>query len=212
MGALPPADVRRTLKTPADYVRVLESRAPASPPGAEYQYSNYGYILLAAIVERASGMTLQDYLQRRVFGPAGMIATSIGAPPGPQAGRAPGYRQQAGQWVRASADDVRTSGEPFSTAADLLRFARALDSGRLISKQLLDRARTPPPNGRYGYGLLIADHGPFTSYGHSGTGGGVNADVRIVPRGGYVVIGLSNFEQPAAGRMVDFFLNRMPAM
>jgi hypothetical protein len=49
------------------------------------------------------------------------------------------------------------------------------------------------------------------SFGHGGISAGVNADLRIVPRLGYVVIGLSNFDYPAASRLVNFFLNRMPA-
>ncbi len=70
---------------------------------------------------------------------------------------------------------------------------------------------SPPAGSLYGYGLILMEHGAIESYGHGGSGTGMNADVRIVPRLGYVVIGLSNFEPPAASRLVDFFLNRIPA-
>ena len=46
-----------------------------SPPGARYRYSNVGYSLLAAIVERASGMRYEAFLARHLFTPAGMTQT-----------------------------------------------------------------------------------------------------------------------------------------
>jgi D-alanyl-D-alanine carboxypeptidase len=210
-GGVPAAEVRKTLRTPGDYVRVLGPRAPLYEPGTEYQYSNYGYVLLSALVERASGLPFDEYARRRIFEPAGMRVTTVGVPRQPQLGRALGYSKQKGQWVRASSDDVSRSNEPFSTARDLLLFARSLDSGKLISKAMLAEATSTHAGRRYGYGLIMMEHGPIESFGHGGSGAGVNADVRIVPRRGYVVIGLSNFEQPAASRLVDFFLNRMPA-
>jgi D-alanyl-D-alanine carboxypeptidase len=51
-GGLPPDDVRKILRTPDDYVRVLGGRPPVFAAGTTYQYSNYGYILLAAVIER----------------------------------------------------------------------------------------------------------------------------------------------------------------
>jgi CubicO group peptidase (beta-lactamase class C family) len=137
-GGLPAPEVRKTLRTPQDYIRVLGARAPAYEPGTEYQYSNYGYILLAELVERVSGMPFGEYLKRRIFEPAGMRFSSIGVPTQPETGFALGYSRQKGQLMRAPMTD-----EPFpvfSTARDLLLFARSLDSGRLISKAMLTEA------------------------------------------------------------------------
>jgi hypothetical protein len=107
-----------------------------------------------------------------------MRSTSIGVPSQPQLDRALEYTRQKGQWVRAS------SNEPFpahSTARDLLLFARSLESGKLISKALLTEATSPPAGQRYGYGLIMMEHGPIASFGHGGSSAGVNVDVRIVP-------------------------------
>ena len=46
---------RLTLKTHADYVAMFGARAPLHEPGAEFRYSNYGMVLLGAIIERVSG-------------------------------------------------------------------------------------------------------------------------------------------------------------
>ncbi len=207
-GGLPPDDVRKTLRTPDDYVRALSGRAPLFEPGTAYQYSNYGYILLADLIERTSRMSLQEYLQRRIFDPAGMRSTSIGTFGQHPPDAALPYSIRSSQMTQV------LSNEPFpvySTARDLLRFARLLESGRLISKALLAEATSAAGGRQYGYGLILEEHGPIKSFGHGGSSAGVNADVQIVSRLGYVVIGLSNRDLPAASRLVDFFLNRMPA-
>ncbi len=46
-------------------------------PGTKYQYSNAGYMLLAAIVEVASGRAFQEYLKKNIFEPAGMQNTGL---------------------------------------------------------------------------------------------------------------------------------------
>ena len=46
-------------------------------PGERWEYSDTGYVLLATIAERASGMSFQDFMQDRVFGPVGMTDTSV---------------------------------------------------------------------------------------------------------------------------------------
>jgi CubicO group peptidase (beta-lactamase class C family) len=56
---------------------IVRQRAPNFEPGSEYLYSNSGYLLLANIVRRASGMSLREFLQARVFEPLGMTRTSI---------------------------------------------------------------------------------------------------------------------------------------
>jgi D-alanyl-D-alanine carboxypeptidase len=153
-------------------------------------------------------MSFEEYVQERIFTPTGMRFTNVGAPSKPEPDHALGYSSQKGRLVQVS------SGEPFpafSTVRDLLLFARALDSGKLISKAMLKEATTPPAGQRYGYGLMLMENGPIDSFGHGGLSAGVNAEVRIVPRLGYVVVGLSNFDHPAASRLIDFFLNRMPA-
>ena len=102
------------------------------------------------------------------------------------------------------------AGGGYSTAGDLLRFAQALESGKLISKASL-AAATTPYKGDYGYGFGIVGEGPLRSYGHSGGAPGMNGSLRIYPQLGYVVICLSNLDPPAATRLVDFFTLRMPA-
>src|SRR5262249_4877280 len=64
--------------TAKDAAALLAERArPAFPPGSKYQYSNSGYMLLAQVVERASGVRFADYLAANVFRPARMSSSLL---------------------------------------------------------------------------------------------------------------------------------------
>ena len=66
---------RLQLREHADYVKLYGSRAPNFPPGSRFEYSNYGFVLLGAIIEAVSGESYYDYVREHVFGPAGMTST-----------------------------------------------------------------------------------------------------------------------------------------
>jgi CubicO group peptidase (beta-lactamase class C family) len=63
---------RTKVRTIADLVRLNGSRSPDFPPGSKDDYSNYGFILLGAVIEKVTGNTYQDYVADHVFKPAGM--------------------------------------------------------------------------------------------------------------------------------------------
>ena len=101
------------------------------------------------------------------------------------------------------------AGGGYSTVGDLLRFAQALDSGRLISEATLAEA-TRPHQQQYGYGFGVQGQGRLGSYGHGGGAPGMNGELRVFPELGYVVVSLSNLDPPAASELVEFFMLRMP--
>lgn len=116
-------------------------------------------------------------------------------------------------WV-SNADALPWSGTAagggYSTVGDLFRFAQALESGKLISKMMLADA-TRSQVQQYGYGFGVQGEGRLRSYGHAGGAPGMNGDLRVFPQLGFVLVGLSNLDPPAASRLVDFFALRMPA-
>ena len=148
---------RLTLKTHADYVAMFGDRAPLHEPGAEFRYSNYGMVLLGAIIERVSGMSYFDYVRTKVYEPAGM--TSTGSLPESEnvPHRSTGYMRRNDAWV-PNTDTLPWSGTSagggYSTVGDFFRFAEALQSGKLISKASLranDHARVGPVRVRDGH-------------------------------------------------------------
>lgn len=203
---------RLSLKTHHDYIRLYGARGPTHPPGQAHEYSNYGYVLLGAIIERASGLSYEDYVARHVFAPAGMHDTGALPEDVDVPGRARAYTHKDGAWVDAAATlpyRGTAAGGGYSTAADLLKFARALRAGTLLSPaSLAEATRRQTP--WYGYGFMVGQRHGVAGFGHGGGAEGMNASLGIFPAQDTVVIGLANLDPPAAERLVDYYTARMP--
>jgi CubicO group peptidase (beta-lactamase class C family) len=202
---------RLTLREHGDYVELFGSRGPAFEPGSRFEYSNYGFVLLGAVIEAVTGQSYYGYVRTNVFQPAGMTSTDSLPESEPVPDRAVGYMRSGDHWV-PNTDTLpwrgTAAGGGYSTVGDLMRFAQALGSGTLISPAMLAEA-THPQAEQYGYGFGTGDN-PVPFYGHGGGAPGMNGDLRIYPELGYVVIALSNLDPPAASRLMDFFTLRMP--
>ncbi|HEX7180348.1 MAG TPA: serine hydrolase domain-containing protein [Thermoanaerobaculia bacterium] len=204
---------RLTLREHGDYVKLYGSRGLTHEPGAEQRYSNYGFVLLGALIEKVSGMSYYDYVRSKIFQPAGMTSTDSLPETEKVPNRAVGY-MRSGAARAANTDTLpwrgTSAGGGYSTVGDLFRFAQALESGKLISKTMLAEATRAQVEG-YGYGFGVDGEGPLRGYGHGGGAPGMNGDLRVYPQLGYVLVGLSNLDPPAASRLTDFFAQRMPA-
>jgi CubicO group peptidase (beta-lactamase class C family) len=205
---------RLSLKTHDDYVRLYGARGPEHPPGEAYRYSNYGFVLLGAIIEHVSGQSYYDYVDQHVFAPAGMRDSGSLPEDAVVPGRARAYTRAGddASWTDA-ADTLpyrgTAAGGGYSTAGDLLKFARALQSGKLLSPELLAEA-TRRQSPWYGYGFSVAEEQGIPVYGHGGGAQGMNAELRIFPTLGEVVIGLGNVDPQAVSRLVEYYQVRMP--
>jgi CubicO group peptidase (beta-lactamase class C family) len=203
---------RLTLREHADYLKLYGARGLTHEPGAEHRYSNYGFVLLGALIEKVSGASYYDHVRAKVFQPAGMTATDSLPETEKVQQRAVGYMKRDRAWT-PNTDTLpwrgTAAGGGYSTVGDLHRFARALESGKLISKAMLGEA-TKPQMQQYGYGFGIRGEGASRNYGHGGGAPGMNGDLRVYPELGYVLVALSNLDPPAASRVVEFFALRMP--
>ena len=206
---------RLQLREHRDYLKLYGSRGLTQEPGARFEYSNYGFVLLGALIEQVSGMSYYDYVDEHVFRPAGMTSTGSLPESTHVPDRAVGYMRASrtgGAWM-PNTDTLpwrgTAAGGGYSTVGDLLRFAQALRAGRLISKATLAEA-TRPHQQQYGYGFGVQGEGRLRSYGHGGGAPGMNGELRVFPRLGYVVVSLSNLDPPAASELVEFFTLRMP--
>jgi D-alanyl-D-alanine carboxypeptidase len=204
---------RLTLRAHGDYLKLYGARGLTHEPGAEHRYSNYGFVLLGALIEKVSGMPYYDYVRTKVFQPAGMTLTDSLPETEKVAKRATGYMKDGSSWT-PNTDTLpwrgTAAGGGYSTVGDLLRFAQALESGKLISKTMLAEATKDQADG-YGYGFGIDGEGELKSYGHNGGAPGMNGDLRVFPQLGVVIVSLANLDPPAASRLADYYALRMPA-
>lgn len=200
------------LRAPADFVRLFGEREPAFPPGSRWGYSNFGFILLGAVVEQISGMPWSAYLERHVLQPAGMTRTSPLASEEDTARPCTGAAQTG---LRALPYYVGLpAGGGYSTVDDLHRFGAALRERRLLDAahlDLLTRARIPAGARQWSLGLSLAVRNGASCYGHGGSAPGVNADFAVYPGSGYETIVLSNRGHPHAANVAEYIGARLPA-
>lgn len=205
---------RDELATHDDYRKLYEKRPPDFAPGSDTRYSNYGFVLLGLLVEKASGQSYYDYVDAHIYARAGMTASGSEPESSAVPKRSVGYMKDGGEWVTNAGTLPHrgmAAGGGYSTVRDLHRFARALADGKLVSKALVAQAtRAQNDNPGYGWGFAVRDDGTLRRYGHGGGAPGMNGELQVYPDTGYVVVALSNLDPPAAQRMAEFFAHRMP--
>jgi CubicO group peptidase (beta-lactamase class C family) len=209
---------RLELKTLQDYVKLYGNRGPEFEPGSRWQYSNYGFLLLGVIVEKVSGQNYYDYVRDHIFTPAGMTATASEPEDQVVADRSVGYMRPDGAAWQRNTDTLpyrgTSAGGGYSTVEDLLKFAMALQTNKLLKPQyteMLTTGKVETPNGgKYAYGFQEATVNGTRCFGHGGGAPGMNGELKICPGPGYVVAVLANLDPPAATRVADFITNRLP--
>jgi CubicO group peptidase (beta-lactamase class C family) len=107
-------------------------------PGTRYNYSSYGYNLLGAVVEAASGMPYGDYIQKHIFEPLGMENSRMDNPADIIPNRVRGYRLIRGEVKNSEYVDISSrfaAGGTRSTVIDLLKYARGVMEGKLLREE-----------------------------------------------------------------------------
>lgn len=128
-------------------------------PGEKWEYSNTNFCLLALLVEKVSGITFQQYVQRYIFAPAKMSSTYFSRNPAKadKSNRAINYEYpflfsdrlqnvdslKKYRWRTYNASGFVGQGNVIATASDMLRFDNALYSGKLLKRSTLNEAFTP---------------------------------------------------------------------
>jgi len=185
-------------QTPLGEFRSLEDYLPAFAtdpltfaPGTGTFYSNGGYLVLGLIVQKASGENYYDYVAKHIFAPAGMTHSGYPFADDVMRDRATGYsRPGPGEPVHTTIFLApargSSAGGAFSTAGDLLNFATALRSGRLLDPT---------------WTTWILP--PGSSFGVAGGTPGWNALLDMESDTHYTVVVLANIDPPAAEDLGD---------
>jgi CubicO group peptidase (beta-lactamase class C family) len=205
LGSLSYEDIRPL--TTIDEMLLAPIEPPVFAPGADFRYSNAGFVLLGGVIERASGQTFWDYLDEHIFQPAGMESTGAFAPDDLPDNTAYGlvYQRLGVRVSNASILPARPgpAGDFYTTAEDMLRFATALQDNTLIGPEFTEEMFTPAvPTGtalygwttEYGLGFIISTSGDVVRIGHSGGFPGISSRFAMYPDLGYTVVILSNYD------------------
>jgi D-alanyl-D-alanine carboxypeptidase len=201
----------KNYKLQSDWFETFAEKPLAFEPGDHHEYSNGGFIVLAAIVEKISGVTFKEYLMKNVFGPAGMrqtgLTTASESLPVSVAHAVTvvedplGLRGPQPKASDKGAEDGVGMGGWTSTTGDLFRFARAVRSSKLVDEAHTREITTgkvafipPPMDVKYCYGFYEMPIGQDRMVGHSGGGGdlGMGAEVEMLWNSEHTIIVLSN--------------------
>jgi len=182
-------------------------------PGQSWSYSNSGYILLGAVIERASGKSYEDYVEQELFAPLGMTNSRYGHQEEVVAGRASGYVKGPDGWANApylSLTQPYAAGSLMSTVDDLARWSDALEGGHVVSAASRDRMFTPAVlvggehdgiSTRYGLGNGVRYIAGHLAHEHGGGIHGYVSDLLRVPDADLLVVVLSNNPTVPPGRL-----------
>jgi CubicO group peptidase (beta-lactamase class C family) len=155
-----PVPVQRLLRT-SDYLHVLEGHPQVFPPGERFQYCNSGFVVLAVLIERATGESFHDVVERCVIRTAGLAATSFLRSDMLPGTAATGYLDHATPgWSNVLHLPVRGSGDGgvYTTVGDICRLWTAVVAGEVVSPEAVQSMTSPhsapaTASGSYDYGL-----------------------------------------------------------
>lgn len=210
---------RQKYKDPKDYFPLFSSRPLYFAPGERFSYSNAGFVVLGAIVEKISGENYFDYVREHVYKPAGMTNTDSYELTEVVPNLAIGYGRFDDDPMgvdprRSNIAFLPWKGSPagggYSTPPDLLKFAKAFTTDKLVSRQTRENlisAKTVMAGsyrpGSYGFGFVTEEFSRMKTFGHGGGGAnsGINCDMKIFADGSFTVIVMGNYDSPAADDM-----------
>jgi serine beta-lactamase-like protein LACTB, mitochondrial len=176
-------------------------------PGTRYLYSTYGFNLAGAVVERAAGMPFDQWIRERILLPAGIHSMQPDQVYRLIPRRARGYRlSKTGileNCLLADTSNKLPGGGWLSNASGLVRFARALMEGTIVTQASLDQMWTPGKlrDGKpthYGLGWNVQnENGAFIAQ-HSGGQQGATSHLLLIPSSRTAIAVLANLEGAAA--------------
>jgi CubicO group peptidase (beta-lactamase class C family) len=184
----------------AELIALFRDKPLEFEPGAQWKYSNSGYVLLGDIVQRASGMSYESFLQKHIFGPLEMKNSGYDHWHTILPNRASGYSKQGNEIRNADYLDMsqpHAAGALYSTVDDLHLWDRSLYTDKVLPQAVRDRMFTPVKSG-YAFGWTIGNLAGRKVIGHGGGIDGFSTMIMRMPDDRSVVIVLSNLQQANA--------------
>jgi CubicO group peptidase (beta-lactamase class C family) len=212
-----------SLRTIRDYLTLFVNKPLEFEPGSKFRYSNGGFIVLGLIIEKHSGKDYYEYVRSQIYVPAGM--TNAGSTPktekDPQI--AVGYTRHGPpdappvlhpNWETLPWRGMSAGGGQ-ATAHDMLAFANALTSNKLVNAELTKKITTgviaafDDENAKYAYGFSDAVERGHRVVGHGGGAPGMNTDLAIYWDAGVTIIVMVNLDPPVAQRVSNYIQGRL---
>ena len=195
--------MRNPTATRDDVYKVIKRYPFMFPTGTMEIYSNTNFWLLGLIIEKASGMTYADYVEKKIFEPLGMTRSMYCTNAEKVARRASGYGMRSGRPILVPPivyTGAQGSGAICSTAEDVITWLKALHGGKVLTpKSYAEMIKPAMLNDgtrlRYSMGLIVGEDANGSRFiGHGGGGFGFSSVTRWYPEAKLAVVVLTNSE------------------
>ena len=202
------------------YNLICNQKALNFKPGDEFLYSNSGYVLLVKIIEKTSGMTFANFIEKKIFKPAGMNHTFIYDNPGKSRmncaeGHAWGGDKKFKKTVEPTSTVVGQS-NVYANIRDFLEWDNNFYKNKLgkwdFSKEMT--SRTILSNGDtcfYAFGLEISDYNGLKTISHQGGDVDFTTQYTHIPSEKLAVVCLFNIPVDVTGlanKITDLVLQK----
>lgn len=204
-------------------LKIFENDTLLFEPGTDYSYSSYGFNLLSAVIEGASGKPFLPFIEKEVFTALDMSNTSPDKNDSIILNRSSFYELDSLERVINAPyvdNSYKWAGGGFiSTTTDLIKFGQAHMKPGFLSAETLKTFTTSQvlanrDSTGYGIGWARIDKNGLTGFGHTGGSVGGITDLRIYPDEGLVLVFLSNSSNTkyanVGDRIVKLFLEAKP--
>ncbi len=207
-----PKNTREALAIFQDFDLIAE-------PGTRFNYSTYGYNLLGAAVEGASGLTYGEFVKARILDPLDMSDTCLDNPLEIIPNRVRGYQLIRGELKNSEYVDISSrfaGGGLRSTVVDLLKFARGIIGRRLLREETWRQMFAPTTLRSgfmtgYGLGWRVEPWNGHFTIEHGGSQPETRTHLAIFPEENFALAIACNFEdtnlQPYIRRLIDAVLD-----
>jgi serine beta-lactamase-like protein LACTB len=213
-----------------DVVTLFKNDTLVAPPGTKASYSSYGYNLVGAAIQSASGVKYQDYVNREIISKLGLRSTGFDDVRRVLPNRARRY-SYFHPWTFAVDSNAvykvpdwdyshnMAGGNMYSTAADLARLGLAIERPGFLSRQSLDLLYRKPRVGsvqaNMSFGFFVSDStAPHRLLSIGGSNAGLQSGLQVYPDDDLVIVVLANAWGIGAnsGEMNGVFPSRLAAI
>lgn len=164
-------------RTPLEVISIFKDHPMDFVPGTAFRYSNSGYVILGWVIERATGLSYEEYINKNIFEPLDMNASYYEKSSLEIENKVTGYRQNSDTTYSPAPtinmSNVYAAGALSMTVGDLLKFHKGLYEFKIVNKEMLEQATSPVvlPNGTktpYGFGWGLQTLDGVRTIQHSG--------------------------------------------
>jgi D-alanyl-D-alanine carboxypeptidase len=204
--------------TTTQIIATFKDEPPDFAPGAQWAYSNSGYVLIGAVIEAVTGMPWHAYLEQTFFEPLGMTHTGYGHDPRFARQLVSGYAYEGETLVPMrpmSMTQPHAAGALVSNVDDLLIWNRALHEGRVLRNPLYTQMITPAgpaAQSRYGFGIFTDTIRGLAGLGHGGHIFGFMSELSYLPGEDITIVVLENDDARNGIEQADQIGRRLTAI